>query len=322
MDIDTSTPFSKWKKEDLQNVLNQCLAKHVSLSRIPRLKDEDFRSLKREFVQPAVDHIYNEIFYSDFPFTELWVTGEEILILDKFAEDYVAYKIASGEPGWARDKGNGKKRVFTGACGHLAVLKSLGGSIRDMDLTLGPSKEYNVPDMYDWLGYPVGIKTASVIDYTSNNKRKVKSMSNLPLLLDYKNFTKAKIAKWTKDNLKYEERCGIEGQIIVATKDFWKRDPKWRRYKTKCYIIGVVSPEIIINNASTAFTLDPNAANDSKPGGAKAGFYGLSYAEPFKTKEELINIVSRSEYQLIPYDEINGHVDMGTFYDFNNKQFG
>lgn len=322
--VDVTVPFSKWPKTDLDFVINKCLNEHDRLLRIPQLDDTKFRYMKREFVQSIVDHIYSEIFV-DHKFTELTLKEGEIDSLWAFAKDFVAFKIKVKEPGWSRDKKNGERRVFTGAAGHLAVLKSMGGDIGDMDLSLGESKKYDLPDLEDWLGFKVGVKTASVIDYTPKYYRKVKSVSNLPLVLDYKNFNETKIKKWKKDNTRYEERHGIEAQVIVATKDFFRQSKKGSGreiYKTKCYILGVVRPEVLINYASTAFTLDPNAANDKKPGGAKAGFYGLHKIKYFSSKEELIDIVSKDEYQLISYEDILGYADMNDFWNYNNKQDG
>lgn len=316
--INTKVLFSKWCPEEKRKVIDACLNEHERLSLLAGLSDEDFRKNKRDFIQPIVDHIYNEIFFTGRPFTELYITDIEITILSKFSHEYVDHKIKSFEPGWKKDNKSSFKRVFTGACGHLAVLKSMGCGIDDMDLSVGDSRDYAVPDLRSWLGSDVGVKTASVIDYTPKRKSVVKSKSNFPLVLDYKHFSKDMIDKWESDDTKYGEGLGVEPQVIVATKDFLKSG---KVYKTKCYIIGVVSPIDIINGASIAFTLDPKASDAKKNGGAKAGFYDLYKAKYFKTREELITILQGDEYKIIPYKEIDKYIDMESFYTYCTMQF-
>ncbi len=326
MNKDNFTYFSRWPKERVLKNIDVCLNEHERLRRVPYRKDSEFRREKREFIQDTVNSIYYEMANRPYLFVELGI--EDLSFIEAWAEKYVEHKIKSGEWGYRVDKNKAKWRVYNGTCGHLAVLKALNGNLEDLDLSIGEARDYHVPDLLEWLGHEVGVKAAAVINFDSDKYLNYKNKSNLPLVLDYKNRTPEKVKDWKKRNKEFEERDVVEAQVLVGTKEFKKPifDEEKQRdvpkpYKMYCFIWGVVNPKAIINGASIAFTLDPNAADDRKPGGAKAGLYDLHKAEYFETKEELIKILKKPEYKAIPYNKIKDVVDPEKMWDYMTKQF-
>ena len=316
MSKDYMNYFSSWSKERLLKTIDIILNEHERLKRIPFIKDSEFRKLKRDFLQDVTDSIYYELILKNH-YLKIELNIDDINYLEEWAQKYTKYKLSSGEVGYRVDRNKIKWRAYNGACGHLAVLKALGGTYKDINLDIGNSKEYNVPDLLDWLHFPVGVKTSTVINFASPSFMKFKNTSNLPLVLDYRNY----IHKFKTDNKI------IEPQIMVGTKEFRKSiyDFKLNKsvnkpYKMVCFIWGIASPKVLINGNSIAFTLDPNASDSNKPGGAKAGFYDLYKTTLFRTKEELVSILKTDEFSSIPYENIKNFVDLDKIWDYNTKQ--
>lgn len=234
---------------------------------------------KRKVIQPLVNKIYSEVFASFGKKVTVVIDRSEYDFIRQWAErKYVPHKKKTDYGYKGGDTGKATERLITGTCGNLAVVKYYGGSMKDLDFSIGDSSKYNVPDLKNFLGVDVGVKTARTGDF-----------ANLPLVLEYTRFTDE------YKNSPKNKKKSVEAQIFAGQNE--SNDLKY-------YIIGLAKPRDIINGAHRAFTLDPKAMTPKKAGGAKGGFYAMHNTTHCKSKEEISELMRCKDYQSIPYPEI------------------
>jgi hypothetical protein len=272
-------PIKEWSSDEVNYVLSQIEFEAEQILKVNSYW-KHYMAEKRRVIQPIVNKIYDEIFASFDKKVTVWVERSEYDYIRNWAEnEYVPYKKKTDYGYMGGDTGKAVERLTTGTCGNLAVIKYYGGSINDLDLTVGQSSKYNVPDLKQFLGgVDVGVKTARTGSY-----------ANLPLVLNYSGFTEEYI------NMPRNRNKKVEAQFFVGQNE---------SNELKYYMIGVASPRVLIEGVHRAFTLDPKAMSEKKAGGGKGGFYAMYKTVLCDTKEELIELFKQAEYRAMPYGEI------------------
>lgn len=272
-------PIKDWSQEEMEYTLSQI---EFEAEQILKKNSywKNYMAEKRRVIQPLVNKIYDEVFASFGKKVTVIIERSEYDYIKNWAEnEYVPYKKKTDYGYKGGDTGKAAERLVTGTCGNLAVIKYYGGSISDLDLTIGQSSKYNVPDLKQFLGgVDVGVKTARTGSY-----------ANLPLVLNYSKLTEEYI------NMPRNRKKKVEAQFFVGQNE---------SNELKYYMIGVAAPIVIIEGVHRAFTLDPKAMSKKKAGGGKGGFYAMHRTILCDTKEELIDLFNRPEYKAIPYVEI------------------
>lgn len=272
-------PIRDWSKEETEYVLTQ-----IEFEAEQLLEKNSYWKYymveKRILIQPIVNKIYDEIFASFGKKVTVWIERSEYDFIKNWAENvYVPYKKKTDYGYRGGDVGKATQRLVTGTCGNLAVIKYYGGDLSDLDLSIGRSGKYAVPDLKKFLdGADVGVKTARTGQY-----------ANLPLVLNYASFTEEYINMFRNRDKK------IEAQFFVGQNE--SNDLKY-------YMIGVATPRNIINGVHRAFTLDPKAMSEKKAGGAKGGFYAMHKTTLCNTREELMELLKGNEYKILSYRDI------------------
>ena len=272
-------PIKEWTDEETKYVLNII---EFESERI--LKENSYfkhyMCKKREFIQPLVNKIYNEIFASFGKKVTVKIDHSEHDYIKNWALNvYVPHKKKNDYGYRGGDVGKAVERLITGTCGNLAVVKYYGGSMADLDLSVGESKKYNVPDLKEFLGgIDVGVKTA-----------RTGAAANLPLVLNYAALTDE------YKNLPRNKNKKVEAQLFVGQNE---------ANALKYYIIGVVRPRDIINGVHRAFTLDPKAMAPKKAGGPKGGFYAMHKTILCNSKNELKELLKDKSFDAVPYGNI------------------
>ena len=276
-------PFKDWSDIEVNLVLTQ-IEFEAELILKKNSYWKYYMSEKRKVIQPLVNKIYDEIFASFGKKVTVTIERSEYDYIKQWAETkYVPFKRKTDYGYKKGDVGQASKRLITGTCGNLAVVKYYGGSIKDLDFSIGDSAKYNVPDLKQFLdGADAGVKTA-----------RTGEAANFPLVLNYKSFTSAYINNTRNKNKK------VEAQFFVGQNE--SNDLKY-------YLIGVAKPTDIINGVHRAFTLDPKAMAVKKAGGAKGGFYAMHKTIHCESREELIELLGGSKYKAIPYTDIEKYI--------------
>jgi hypothetical protein len=268
-------PIKDWSIEEMNYIFTQI----EFYSEILLKKNLYYKKEKRKLIQPLVDRIYNEFFISFGDKVIVTIEKDEYdFICNWVIKDYIPYKLKTDAGFIGGDIAVAEDRTINGTCGNLAALKPFGGGMKDIDFTIGPSRKYNVPDLKKFFGADIGVKTG-----------RLGRAANLPLVLNYLKFTKE---YKNSDKNKYKK---VESQIFTCQDG---DDP------LKYCIIGIAKPRDIINGIHRAFTLDPKAMANDKPGGAKGGFFALHDTVFCRTKEEVKNLLKGQEFQAISYRNI------------------
>lgn len=101
--------------------------------------------------------------YIDKNFQKIWdinIDPESYARMKQFRNELIKAKLQEADH--QRDHDKEYRRWETGLCGEIAIEKLL--NIKFMDQTIGDSKNYNHPDLWD-AGYNVGIKTVECGKY-------------------------------------------------------------------------------------------------------------------------------------------------------------